>query len=385
MRKIWKKFLLGLFWGCSLPGGAYAHCWDVPVALFHPAKLPGQVQGKNFTFSGNGPILAFFLREKDGRTRMLRLKKERVEEFFLAPPAGQSFRSPRWTLWDGGEVAVVDDERFFAVYLGASLAFYEEKRHRGELWPAFRNGEVFWSPHEFDLCRERKNDVVRGAYLSTGGEHEVWSVGNVNWEAPLPEKIDRLAAGRAFAVPSRKGVWLVEPFGGNVYFMRGGEARQVLSAKEQQWTKWSAGEAKEDIAKKVEEIKETKLAEAEAMLLGDATRRERKKMVPEVKLWEPYFRRGFARDDELFLQLDVAKPEKSLLWFPDTGTPVCLSFKLIFEKSATWQEDLQGWYDGVTVTEEAVWFKKPFGFVLLDDLTQWLANQSQQAPTTEKD
>ena len=85
-----------------------------------------------------------------------------------------------------------------------------------------------------------------------------------------------------------------------------------------------------------------------------------------VEFLEPYFGKGFPRGDELLLQLDVAKPEKALLWFRDTDTPVCLSFKLIFEKSATWQEDLQNWYNAVAVTEEGVWFKKPFGFVLFD-------------------
>lgn len=385
MRKAWKKFLLGVFWGCFLRGGAYAHCWDVPVALFHPAELPALVVGKDFTFSGSGRVLAFFFREKDGRARMVQLRKERVDELFLAPPAGQSFRSPRWTLWDGGDAAVVDDERFFAVYLGASLAFFEEKRYRQEAWPAFRDGEVFWSPHEFDLCREKKNDVVRGAYLSTGGEHEVWTVENVNWEAPLPEKIDRLTADRAFVVPSKNGVWLVEPFGGHVYLMRGGKARQVFSTKEQKWTKWSEGEAKEDIAKKLEEVKEIKLGEAEAMLLGDATRRERKKMGAEVKLWEPYFRKGFARGDELLLQMDVAKPEKAVLWFRGDGEPVCLSFRLFFEKSQTWKEGIQSWRDAVAMTEEAVWFKNPFGFVLLDDVAQWLADQEEKALTQKKE
>lgn len=167
--------------------------------------------------------------------------------------------------------------------------------------------------------------------------------------------------------------------------MRGGKARQVFSAQEQKWTKWSEGEAKEDIAKKVEEVKETKLAEAEAMLLGDATRRERKKIGAEVKLLEPYFRKGFARGDELFLQLDVAKPEKAVLWFRGQDEPVCLSFRSLFEKPHTWEEDMQSWHDALAVTEEAVWFKNPFGFVLIDELAQWLAEQQQEARTQKKD
>ena len=277
MRKTGKRFWLGVAVSFACTSSVWGDCWQVPVTLFHTAELPAWVQGKDFTFSGSGPVLAFFLREKDGRTRMLRSQKAKVEELFLAPPAGQSFRSPRWTLWDGGEVAVVDYERFFAVYLGASLAFYRDKPYREEAWPAFRDGEVFWSPHVFDLCREKKSDVVRGASLSRAGEHEVWTVPDINWEASLPEKTDKLDKRQGFAVPFKNGVWVVERFAGNVYFLRGGTARRVFSGQEQGWTKWSEGEAREEIAKKIEELRKTKLAEAEAMLLGDAKQPKGKK------------------------------------------------------------------------------------------------------------
>lgn len=379
-----KKLWLVLAASLLCTSNVFANCWQVPAALFHAAEVPTLARGKDFTFSGSGLYLGLFLQEKDGRTRMLRLQREKMDELFLAPPAGQSFRSPRWTLWDGGEAAAVDDERFFAVYLGGSLIFYEEKRYRGEVWPAFRNGEVFWSPHLFDLSKARKADVVRGAYLSSAGEHQVWSVSDINWDASLPEIIDKLEQGQAFAIPSKNRVWVVEPFRGNVYDLRGGKARQVFSPQEKEWVRWSEGEAKEEIAKKVEEVKKTKLAEAEALLLGDATQPKREKKLVDVKFSEPYFRKGFARNDELLLQMNVAKPEKAVLWFRGTEAPVCLSFKLIFEKSATWAQDLQSFNDGLAVTEEAVWLRKPFGFVLLDEVAQWLANQSQPEPLQQE-
>lgn len=365
---------------CLLSRNGFAGCWNVPATLFHAAELPNLVQGEQFSFSGSGPVLGFFLQEQDGRTRMLRAQKGKVDQLFLAPPAGQAFRSPRWTLWDGGEVAVVDDERFFAVYVGAALAFYEEKRYRSEVHPAFRGGEVFWSPHTFDLCKARKSDVVRGAYLSSGGEHEVWSVPDMNWDASLPEKTDKLDERRAFAIPSKNGVWVVEPIGGNVYYLRGGKPRRVYSAQSHKWTKWSEeGEAKEEFAKKLQEVRETTVAEAETLLLQDATRPQRKKLFADVKLREPYFREGFARGDQLLLQLHVAKPEKALLWLGPGEEAVCLSFAMLFERPANWKEDIQSWFGTVAVTDEAIWFKNPFGFVAFEELTRWLAEQQDKA------
>lgn len=379
MRGIGKLALIVLIVGHFANSGAFAKCWIVPAELFHPAELPQRVHGKPFGFSGSGKTLAFFLKENDGRTRMVRLQKNRIEELFLSPPAGKSFDDPVWSLWEAGAAATVDNRKWFAVYLGTSLAFYEQKRYAKEVFPAFRDGEVLWSPHVFDLCRERKSDVIRGAFLSMSGEHEVWSVPDMNWDATLPEKTDKLHRQEGFAVPTKNRLWVVEVFSGNVYLFRGGKWAHVFSAEDEKWTKWSESQWKEEMAEELEKFKAAKIAEAEAMVLGDATRRERKKLFVEVKQSEPYFRRGFARGDELLLQLDVAQPEKALLWFREGEEAVCLSFKTILDKAATWQEELERWSDAVAVTDEAIWFKNPFGFVLLEELSLWLDQQEGKA------
>lgn len=385
MKRGLARWMLILIVSSSVASATSLDCRHVPAELFHPAEPPELLVGKRLSLSGSGKVLGFFSKEKDGRVRVLKVQRQKAEEFFLTSPAGESFREPTWALWDGGDVATVDDEGFFAVYRGSSLVFWQAKKYRQPVAPAFRSGEIFWCPSAADLNRERKSDVVRAISLATNKENQVWSVADINWDAPLPEKMNKLKEKKAFAVPSRNGTWVVEQYGGRVYFLHAGKGEEVFSAHEHNWTHWSQGEAKEQIAQELEKMTTAKVAEAEALLLGDATRPKRKKVHVSHRLWESYFLKGFARGDELLLPLDVEKPEKAMLWLRRGEGLVCLSLAALVERSADWKAAAESWRDEVAVTDDAIWLKRPFGFILFDELAQWLAEHEEEARQRRKE
>lgn len=353
--------------------GVLGSCREVPKRLFHHAQLPEILVGQEYSFAGSGPVLGFFLRESKGRTRFLRWEKTTTEELVLSPPPGESFHEPQWSLWENGSAAVVDDAGFFAVYLSGAPVFSQQKAYRGAAWPAFRDAEIFWSPHPFQLMKERKSDVVRSVALGRSDVREVWALGQMAWDASLPETLDAVSAHQAFAVPAKGVVWLVERFTGRVFAIRGGKSREIFSAQNAGWIRWAESDVKEEVNSELKKLTEAKLAEAEALLGGDSTSSTRRRANVRVKLREHYFLKGFARGDELILQLSVAKPERALLWLRHGEPPLCLSFAAVAIKTGGWKEAAESWLDGVAITNDAVWLRKPFGYVLWTELAQWLA------------
>lgn len=359
----------------SLCGPVMAGCVSVPSSLFRAVELPRGLKQPGLSMWGSGKLLALCAQQDQVFRIVTMAGSKTANELFLKPPAGQSFRQPHCSLWNGGEVIAVDDERFFGIYSGASVVFFREKKYRSEAFPAVRDDEVFWSPHVFELLKKKEAGLIRSLRLGDLEEREAWAPVAVDWSAPLPVKEELLGKHEAFAVPTKNALWIVERFTGDIYLLRQGVTRKVFSAAQTKWiTKWSeSAVAGNEIKAELGHVAEAKEAEAEALLLGDATNPQRKAVHKTFKLREHYYLSGFPRKDELIVSLGVGTPTHGALWFRRGETPICLSFDPLRKSSENWQETAEAWLGALAATDDALWLREPFGYLSIADLEAWLS------------
>jgi hypothetical protein len=370
-------FLLGFGLGVWPASFLLAGCLSLSRGDFVPYPLPQELAKQSFSFSGSGELLGFCTEEK-GKLH-LRLYKQTKPwgEFFLSPPGGEKFRSPRCTLWNRGESLVVEDKDFFAVYAGSSLVFWREKPYQSRsLYPAVAGDNVFWSPHPFELNKERSTEVVRQAEVSSGRVSALWSF-PVDWSLPSPALSDLLDEHSAFAVPGEKMLWVAEYVSGSVYLQSEGKTRKVFSPKADM-KRWHEAETTKGEVENTLKEAERKLAFAELLFRQKVGASKGQKVHKTIKIRAYWYYQGFSRGDELVLQLATGQPPWALLWFrPGEEEPVCLSLAGLLPQGESLRQSLGLWREGIAVTSQGIWLRQPFGLVPWATLEGYLAPKEE--------
>ncbi len=361
----------------ALPAVAVAQappCTPVPIEFFsRPQNLFAKGLPAGTRLASDRKTLGLLVpRLPDGHELFLVRGEEIVSELWLPVPKQRSFlRAPMFYLSDDGDVAILRSADFAAVYAGGSLTAVIEDEHIRGANVAVAGGQLYWAPNPtaqematvFKQVRATKPESEDWPALLMrseldGSDHEVL----LRLEEQQLGDGDRVALYHTLspaARPDRK-LWLVGNFSGEVMLTSGSghvERRFQLPGALKRPEDEPEARAKAD-----EELQRDARKDVER-LHTDATKPPPKRVEIVTLNRSRLFHGIWARGRDLVVRLATSDPpEGSILVIDDAGESArCFTFPGMLRGND--EAALQ-----VAVTDDAIWFRKPFGFITWDSL-----------------
>ncbi len=356
-------------------------CTPVPGNLFRPAAhLIPKGLPEEMRVAGAGRTLGVLVPQLPDGHKLLLFRGEKViSETWLAAPKDRPFPSPpMFYLAENGNVVILRSREFLAVYAGGTLtAVVTGENIRGADVTAAR-GLLFWSPYptaeddirffktkSHSLLKEEDWPPLLIRNELDGSEQEVL----LRLDEERLRRADGVPLYSALSCTARPDgkLWLVGKTTGDVMLV---EDNGHIIRRFELSSALKRPEDDPDIRRQMEE----EMRQENEKLLAeraqtDATKRPPKSVEVFSGNKSPLVSGVFARGRDLVLTLATLDPPSgSLLVVGDTD-----SSNTCFELP----EQLRGEGDAaaiqIAVTSDAVWFRKPFGFIPWEDIEALLA------------
>ncbi|HPC84778.1 MAG TPA: hypothetical protein P5234_16100 [Thermoanaerobaculaceae bacterium] len=363
---------------CKLvPAEAFVQATD-----FLPKGLPEDAR-----LAGAGRTLGILVpRLPDGHTLLLVRGEKVVRESWLSAPKDRRFaRPPAFLLADNGNIAILRTSDSFVVYVGTTLTGVVQGELAHAASVTANRSELVWGPSPAS-GRAITASILMKEDLDRFKPQE-WPALLVRSEldGSSPEVLIRLDKERLAAsgaeMPMYHEVdpvfradgklWLAWPFIGKVALARAnGETLRSLDLPGY----LKRPEDDPETRKKMDEEMQQEAERDKAARQADATSKP-PRIIKEYRGYRSRLVYGaFPRGRDLVLSLATADPPPpSILLIPDgADEPVCFQFP----------QHLRGKAGGapiqLAVTDDAVWFREPFGFVAWESLDALIADPAAE-------
>ncbi len=360
-------------------------CIDVPRDLFREERsvfsdgLPATAR-----LSGAGRTLGLLTPDKADRFKLTLLRRGRASgEYFLRVPAGRAFpRLPTLALGDDGQLVALRDRQGFVVYAGATVVGFFDGDDVRAAKIAFRQGEVFWCPYP-----ERKPDYwgkTLGVLFDEGDEPPLWLRSDVDGSRrTVLLRVDPRQLSEDFPDPGERALgialrsdgkfWLAGVNSGEIMLATAGGriiGRWYLpfTMKTQEDDEASMNELRARIEKQAAEEPAAEDATVPPPDTSEIVVRGRMRLFMDV----------FARGRDLVLTTATMSPARALIVVRGESKEEtnCFTFNSI---SVGGGDALD-----VAVTDDALWFREPFGSISWNDLEALVAAQESNRDDKEE-
>ena len=344
-------------------------CLEGPPELFHPApKELAELVPQKASVAGAGPYLGAVFKDPKGEGYVFRLfrNEKLVQELFLHPHGFQvPERGLRLVLARDGEYLALVTPQAFAVFAGSTQVglFQDSQVNAPEV--AFAKGQVLWCRHPMGLRErwpkpgEEPYAVCYRSELDGSSREPLFSLeDDVRSLAPNDNPADYY-----FSVSLRRDgkLWLVDNATGNIFLASSTGARL---------RKWTFPFALERDLEAERELQEWFVGELSAKLgprLHDATK-PREKFEGKTTVNISVLSRASAAGNDLLLVTNTGwKPANAVFWVSsDLRQARCFAVDKLAEKAPGASSFDK--YIRLAFTDDALWLREPFGYILWQDL-----------------
>lgn len=380
--------LLSLF--ASGLGAQTVPCVSVPGETFRPATgLLAKGLPADARLAGAGRTLGVLVPKlPDGHTLLLIRGERVVREYWLAAPKDRPFsRTPGFYLADNGNIVILRSREYFAVYVSSTLTAVVDGElahsanvtgdRSGLVWGPSPSGQDpittgFLMKKDLDLFKSDEWPALLVRSELDGSDQQVMlrlDKARLAKLGTFPPSFHEL---RPVLRPDGK-MWLAGRFTDEI-MLADSNGRILRSV-----TMPSALKRPEDdpeVRKKMDEEDQRETERMLAAKTGEATKRPPRETKAFSFNKSPLFRDAHSRGRDLVLTLATYEPPSGSIVVIRDGedTIPCFQFP----------EKLRGKGDSAvlqsTVTEDAVWFREPFGFIAWDDLDALLEPKKEPEP-----
>lgn len=350
-----------------------------PYTGIFPKGLPEQSR-----LSGSRRTLGvLFPQGESGYTLRLIRAGELIGEYWLRAPTGRPFEyPPAFALAEDGDISILKVVDHFAVYARSALVGSFQGSHAHAPTVTASRGYLLWAPTPRP---ENVRRFLSGAVLQETKDFE-WPPLLLRSEYDGQDekvllRLDRAEIEKGDHIPmyhalvpvvrSDGKLWLVGPFSGKVMLAENnGSIKRSFVLSDL----LKRPEDDPEIRKKRDEDMRLMVEKDEAESHTDAT-----KPKPNVEAFRGnksrLFHYAFARGTDLVLNLaTISPPSGSILLIPsgDEQHPVCLQFPSLVGTGPETPLEL-------AVTDNEVWFRKPFGYISWDAIDNLVAEEKAKA------
>jgi hypothetical protein len=353
-------------------------CTSVPESLFQPfTRVFPKGLPEGARIAGAGRTLGVVVPQlPEGHKLYLFRRGEPAGEYWLSAPSSRPYpRPPAFFLADNGEVAILRAREFFAVYVQGKLTTVVDGDVAHAAAVTASRGYLLWapSPHVPSVARFVKGDLsavkndewpallVRSEY--DGVDQKVL----LRLERQELEESDRNPMYHELtpAVRSDGKLWLAGAFSGKLLLAE--DNGHIL----RRWSLPDALKRAEDdpeVRRHQDEEMQRETEKWAAQQQVDATKKP-----GQVEIYwsnkSRLFNNAVARGKDLVLALATVTPPRGsllLLRNGDEQAPLCFQLPDLVKASSD-TGAIQ-----VAITDDAVWFRKPLGYIPWDGLEELL-------------